>query len=136
VGDRVLVKVAELVQGSLRHSDCLARYGGEEFILLLPLTDRRGAMAKAEEVRLAIKEMAFNVDGDETRLTVSLGVSSYDPGISIEPDSLVALADQALYAAKQGGRDQVRFAEGSPVLSESGDDKATETPATPFSATG
>jgi diguanylate cyclase (GGDEF)-like protein len=120
VGDRVLVKVAELVQGSLRHSDCLARYGGEEFILLLPLTDRRGAMAKAEEIRLAIKAMSFDVDPDEMRLTVSLGVSAYDPGISTDPESLIALSDQALYAAKQGGRDQVRFTEGSTVLPEAG----------------
>lgn len=132
VGDRVLKKVADLVQGSLRHSDCLARHGGEEFILLLPLTDRRGAMAKAEEIRLAIKEMGFDVDPDEMRLTVSLGVSAYDPGVSTDPESLIALADQALYAAKQGGRDQVRFAEGSPVLSDAG----PTSPAGPTGAIG
>jgi len=136
VGDRVLVKVAELVQGSLRHSDCLARYGGEEFILLLPLTDARGAMAKAEEVRLAIKEMGFDVDPDEMRLTVSLGVSSYDPGVSMDPESLIALSDQALYAAKQGGRDQARFAEGSPVLPVTGAPGTAETPAAPTAARG
>jgi len=73
---------------------------------------------------------------DEMRLTVSLGVSSYDPGISIEPDSLVALADQALYAAKQGGRDQVRFAEGSPVHPTPGDARPAEAPTAPFPANG
>jgi diguanylate cyclase (GGDEF)-like protein len=136
VGDRVLVKVAELVQGSLRHSDCLARYGGEEFILLLPLTDRRGAMAKAEEIRLAIKAMSFDVDPDEMRLTVSLGVSAYDPGISMDPESLIALSDQALYAAKQGGRDQVRFTEGATVLPEAGAAGAATAPAAPSIARG
>ncbi len=139
VGDQVLVKVADMVQRSLRHSDCLARYGGEEFVLLLPLTDKRGAMAKAEEIRLAIKEMSFDVDVDEMRLTVSLGVSSYDPGLSIEPDSLIALADQALYAAKQGGRDQVRFAEGSlavPPTGAAGDSRPSHAPVTPSTASG
>jgi diguanylate cyclase (GGDEF)-like protein len=139
VGDQVLVKVADMVQRSLRHSDCLARYGGEEFVLLLPLTDKRGAMAKAEEIRLAIKEMSFDVDVDEMRLTVSLGVSSYDPGLSIEPDSLIALADQALYAAKQGGRDQVRFAEGSLAVPPTGaaeDGRPSHAPVTPSTARG
>ena len=112
VGDRVLIKVAETVQASLRHSDCLARYGGEEFMLLLPLTDARGAMAKAEEIRLAIKEMGFGVEGDQLRLTVSLGVATYDGNGAIESEALIALADQALYTAKQGGRDQVRFGSG------------------------
>jgi diguanylate cyclase (GGDEF)-like protein len=115
VGDRVLIKVAETVQASLRHSDCLARYGGEEFMLLLPLTDARGAQAKAEEIRLAIKEMAFGVEGDHLRLTVSLGVATYDGGGAGEPEALIAVADQALYTAKQGGRDQVRVGVGEPA---------------------
>jgi diguanylate cyclase (GGDEF)-like protein len=105
----------------------------------LPLTDARGAMAKAEEVRLAIKEMSFDVDPDEMRLTVSLGVSSYDPGVSMDPESLIALSDQALYAAKQGGRDQVRFAEGAPVLPEGGAPQAAHAaghPAAPTTARG
>jgi diguanylate cyclase (GGDEF)-like protein len=137
VGDRVLQQVAELVQSGLRHSDCLARYGGEEFVLLLPLTDRRGALAKAEEIRLAIKEMGFDIDPDKIRLTVSLGVSSYDPSSSEDPDGLVALADQALYAAKQGGRDRVRIAGDGPGAVMSGpaerttDDSAAHTPKAP-----
>jgi len=113
VGDRVLVQVAEEVQKGLRHSDCLARYGGEEFMLLLPLTDARGAMAKAEEIRVAVKEMRFAVEGDPLSLTVSLGVASYDAAVCAESEALIAQADQALYTAKQGGRDQVRFGSGA-----------------------
>jgi diguanylate cyclase (GGDEF)-like protein len=107
VGDRVLVQVAEVVQRNLRHSDCLARYGGEEFVLLLPLTDAAGAMAKAEEIRQAVKEMAVAVEGDTVSLTVSLGVAAYDAAVCGEPVALMALADQALYTAKQAGRDRV-----------------------------
>jgi len=123
VGDRVLVMVAETVQRNLRHSDCLARYGGEEFMLLLPLTDASGAMAKAEEIRLAVKEMVFGVEEDPLRLTVSLGVAAYDPASCTEPEALIALADQALYTAKQGGRDQVRFGSGefAPVTPPQGE---------------
>ncbi len=108
-GDEVLTALARVIQDNTRHSDCLARYGGEEFIMLLPLTDREGAMAKAEEIRLAVKEMVHELDGTSARLSISCGVADFNPAVCKDQEMLVALADHAVYMAKQGGRDQVRY---------------------------
>lgn len=108
VGDEVLVELGRAVRKSMRRSDCVARYGGEEFVVLLPLTGREAAVAKAEEMRLAVKEIAVKHDGETLRFTCSFGVASYDPEHCKVQDSLVSLADHAVYMAKQGGRDQVR----------------------------
>jgi GGDEF domain-containing protein len=70
--------------------------------------DTRVARAKAEEMRLAVKEIAVKHGGETLRFTCSFGVASYDPEHCKVQDSLVSLADHAVYMAKQGGRDQVR----------------------------
>ena len=101
-GDRVLVRFAELLARAKRRIDSVARVGGEEFALVLPDTDEHGAFVSAERMRrLAREEFA------EYRmpLTVSFGVASY-PRHGAEAEGLVAAADQALYAAKQLGRDR------------------------------
>ncbi|MFQ5508827.1 MAG: diguanylate cyclase [Leptospirillia bacterium] len=112
VGDRVLKEMARVLQDALRQSDCMARYGGEEFVVLLPLTDREGAEAKAEELRLAVRETIHQVEGKPLRVTMSFGVSSYAPDTCGSADVLVAMADHAVYMAKNRGRNQVCFFDG------------------------
>jgi diguanylate cyclase (GGDEF)-like protein len=108
VGDRVLVELARVVLGNLRQTDCMARFGGEEFVVLLPLTDLGGGIAKAEEIRLAVKEMSVDLgDGEVLRITTSCGVSELDPIHCSDPDALLAGADHAVYEAKGGGRNKV-----------------------------
>ena len=117
-GDEALIEIAKLLSGDsdgggaqARASDIVARYGGEEFVLLLPETDRAGARIKAERVRLAIERTIFS--GSERlpsgRLTMSFGVAAF-PSDASSGDELVARADEALFAAKHGGRNQVAVA--------------------------
>ena len=106
VGDEVIRRLAALTLEECRASDVPARIGGEEFVLLLPNTESAGATTLAERLRVKIENEVVRVDGAEVRFTVSLGVSSdLGPG-SAQRDAL-ASADQALYAAKHRGRNQV-----------------------------
>jgi diguanylate cyclase (GGDEF)-like protein len=108
-GDRVLRQLADIFNKRMRHSDLVARYGGDEFVLLLPETDREGAMVVAEDIRRRVGEYPFK--GKETqplgKITVSIGVATF-PEDEEDADALVKKADQALYRAKQGGQDTVR----------------------------
>ncbi|WP_416884906.1 diguanylate cyclase [Marinospirillum sp.] len=101
-GDQVLKRVAELSQERLRANDSVARWGGEEFMVLLPETSLKRALKAAESLRQKIADENFTEVG---QVTISLGVAEYQPEESL--DSLTQRVDQALYAAKEGGRNQV-----------------------------
>ena len=100
-GDAVLARVAARLQQVLREEDYAGRWGGEEFLILLPDIDEEGAQATAERLRQSVGDRP--VTG--LRVTVSAGCATWAPGES--PDDLLRRADNALYAAKRGGRDQV-----------------------------
>jgi len=115
-GDRVLAHVASLLRRSVRVVDHVARYGGEEFVALLVDASAEGALETAERIRASVEAAELSVDGTPLRVTVSVGVTQSrdeDRG----PHDAVARADEALYAAKRGGRnrvvDAVRAATGS-----------------------
>jgi two-component system, cell cycle response regulator len=113
-GDAILIEFAQRVSRVLREVDTYARYGGEEFIALLPETDVYGALTTAEKVREVIRSDNFGSSGEEPiRLTVSIGVASY-PEHAETYKGLVGAADQALYKAKDEGRDRVRIAQKPP----------------------
>ena len=83
------------------------RYWGEEFIVILPGADEEAAEQFAERVRASVEAHVFRDEAQEVRMTVSGGVASYpSPGVD-QPDLLIKRADQALYAAKEGGRNQI-----------------------------
>jgi diguanylate cyclase (GGDEF)-like protein len=103
-GDEVLAAVGVAVTSSLRASDFAGRFGGEEFILLLPDTDRGGAVIVAEKLRQAIA--AVEVAGVSRPITASLGVAAL-PDDAAEPTLLLRAADRALYQAKSRGRNRV-----------------------------
>ncbi len=106
VGDEVLIEVAGLCQDSIRTIDILGRYGGEEFVLALPETDAHGACQLAERLRRRIAATPFNTRAGLVPITASLGVSSTQI-TATDVNALVANADDALYAAKQAGRNRV-----------------------------
>jgi diguanylate cyclase (GGDEF)-like protein len=109
-GDAILVEFAHRVSKTLREVDTFARYGGEEFICLLSETDLRGGVTAAEKILETIRSEPFEgLDGDSMSLTVSVGVASY-PNHGDSFSELVEAADQALYTAKQEGRNRVRVA--------------------------
>lgn len=121
VGDDCLISIAELCAGEIQRSgDLLARYGGEEFSVLLPATDEEGAHRVAERLRMVIaRTPVYPGDGGApVNLTVSVGVASMIPSEGGEPAELIQRADQALYAAKGGGRNQVRRWLSSSVYSD------------------
>jgi diguanylate cyclase (GGDEF)-like protein len=108
-GDRVLVSVAEVVNRIKRVTDIACRLGGEEFALLLPETDKSGAINLAQRLRRAIEDHPYQTSGNE-RLTVtaSIGVATVTPQ-SPEPESILQVADRGLYRAKDSGRNAVCF---------------------------
>lgn len=106
-GDEVLVAVAELLREHLRPYDLAARYGGEEFCLVLPETNLTHAAEVAERIRKRIEGCKFTGNLARLKLTVSLGVASAS-GRSEQPeDDLIRRADEALYLAKNNGRNRV-----------------------------
>lgn len=106
-GDLVLVAVASLARKDLRSYDFAARYGGEEFVLTLPETSHEEALHVAERLRLEVEKQAFSGDLRELRTTISMGVATCPaPGIT-SADELIKEADDALYRAKEGGRNRV-----------------------------
>lgn len=109
VGDDCLRQVAQTLQAQLqRPDDLLARYGGEEFVLLLPATHFEGALQLLEELREAIANIDFHVDGQRVPITVSGGCASWPGNLnSIAPEQLIEAADQQLYLAKQQGRNRI-----------------------------
>lgn len=107
VGDEVLKQVARVSLASLRSGDLFGRLGGEEFMVLLPETDLRKATVVAKRLCVAVAESPFELNGKQISLTISAGVSSIradDADISL----VLKRADQALYEAKQQGRNQAR----------------------------
>jgi diguanylate cyclase (GGDEF)-like protein len=103
-GDEVLAAVGEAVTSNMRASDFAGRFGGEEFILLLPDTDREGAVIVAEKMRQAIA--AVDVAGVSRAIRATFGVAAL-PDDAGEPTLLLRAADRALYLAKSRGRNRV-----------------------------
>ncbi len=112
-GDLVLRALAHTIRAQLREQDIAGRWGGEEFMLLLPATDRSGALVLAERLRAAVQEHPFRTEsGVRLQVTISLGVQTwYTQGaLPLRAETLVSQADQALYQAKAGGRNRVACA--------------------------
>lgn len=101
VGDEVLIKLAKLLKKSIRPQDFLARYGGEEFIIILPNANAIEALNIAQVLNKTIEQADWKDIGG---LTISLGVATCEEKRT--PTSLIAAADEALYASKRGGRNQ------------------------------
>ncbi|HYH20749.1 MAG TPA: sensor domain-containing diguanylate cyclase [Azospirillum sp.] len=106
VGDAVLKAFARLSRAALRPQDLVARFGGEEFAVLLPETDRNGALAIAERLRAEAEGLRGDGVPPEVGVTVSIGVSEIDKA-ERTPDLALSRADRALYAAKRAGRNRV-----------------------------
>lgn len=112
-GDCVLIEVAQIVKKQLRSNDILARYGGEEFVVLLSNAPENKAVEVAERIRTAVEKSRFECTPEQKlKASLSIGVGTFNPALFAEGSAhdaapyLVELADQALYAAKNGGRNR------------------------------
>ena len=109
-GDQVLIDVAATLKEEMRESDILVRFGGEEFVVVFTNTDCRNGFIFAERIRNSINALSWDLDGEQVKITVSIGMTCVDtsagskPGIDI--DHLIHCADVALYRSKAQGRNR------------------------------
>jgi diguanylate cyclase (GGDEF)-like protein len=106
-GDAVLCHLVELAQGLIRSTDLLGRTGGEEFSVLLPDTSPEAVLAMAERLRERVAGTPAAFEGLHIPISLSIGASLIDAH-DADADAVLARADEALYAAKEGGRNRVR----------------------------
>lgn len=110
-GDTVITIVAEASQARMRSGDIVARYGGEEFVIVLPETTLPEALSIAERLRSSIQSMKLPHPMENLTVTLSLGVAAFPSDKVSDVDSLFRQADEALYRAKQNGRNRVEAME-------------------------
>jgi diguanylate cyclase len=107
-GDQCLIKVAGILKRCVsRPRDLAARFGGEEFIIMLPNTDEAGALSIAETIRAGIDNIRLSHEDITVKFTISIGIATLAPSIETSFIELNENADQALYLAKEGGRNRV-----------------------------
>ncbi|MFX4154126.1 diguanylate cyclase [Aliarcobacter butzleri] len=102
VGDMVLSQLSKIISDNLRNSDIFGRYGGEEFLIICPKTNKDGAFILAEKLRIIVNDFTFDEVGHKT---VSIGIAEFQTNDTIE--TLFKKADEALYEAKNSGRNRV-----------------------------
>jgi len=107
VGDQVLCKMADFIRERIRGTDIFGRFGGEEFLIILPETGTDGALAFVDRMRKSIQAHPIIIGGLTVRLTVSIGLACLQADRDQFIDHLIDRADQALYQAKQAGKNQV-----------------------------
>jgi len=106
VGDQILQEFAKRCKDSVREIDLVGRYGGEEIIILLPETDLLPAVQVAERICSGVATTPIQVSQQEIHVTVSIGVAAKDEN-TVDLETLIARADQAMYIAKHKGRNRV-----------------------------
>jgi diguanylate cyclase (GGDEF)-like protein len=108
-GDSVLRQISEITAKALRNIDAVGRIGGEEFLVVLPDTNSKDALTTAERLRMAIANYDFHLDNQPTSITISIGVVSQVLERKADVDILLETLDEALYRAKNNGRNRVEI---------------------------
>lgn len=110
-GDQILREIAAIFKISVRDVDVLIRYGGEEFVVILPGTNLREGLIVANRIRNRVNQKIFHAEGSDIPMTVSIGVAHHPSAHIQNPEALFKQADQALYRAKQEGRNRIMILE-------------------------
>jgi diguanylate cyclase (GGDEF)-like protein len=110
-GDHILERVAHVALAELRAADIIGRYGGEEFIIVMPVTNSQQAGQLAERIRQQVEQTHIQTARGETSVTLSIGITERNPAASETVEEMFRRADQAMYAAKQAGRNRVHIGE-------------------------
>ncbi len=106
-GDTVIREVAGVIRKCIRLQDIAFRYGGEEFTVVLFGIPLRESGKIAERIRKNIERLSFSRNGDNVKVTISIGLAEYLPAVDDKPEDLIKRADKALYDAKKGGRNRI-----------------------------
>jgi diguanylate cyclase (GGDEF)-like protein len=110
-GDRVLIEAARVLTASIRKCDMVGRYGGEEFMIMLPDTTLAGAATLIERCRALLAETTIHADnGESIHISASFGLASNENRLSLSTETMIKLADEALYRAKAEGRNRLELA--------------------------
>jgi len=108
IGDDVIISLSKLLQKFTRKSDVVSRWGGEEFVVLLPHTDLDGALVIAQKIRVSVENFSLQVNDNKVlKFTISIGVSAVDTQNDLNIEASIGRADEALYEAKESGRNKV-----------------------------
>lgn len=126
-GDSVLKETARRISSCVRPYDTVGRYGGEEFLVVVPGSDDRGTLALAERIRKTAESEPVHTDAGPVRVTASCGVAVSNGDKALDPHALLLLADEALYRAKEKGRNRAELA-GEPEFVPSGSAAAKPAP--------
>lgn len=118
-GDAVLKEVARRMSSCVRPYDTVGRYGGEEFLIVVPASDCQGTLVLAERIRRAIESQLVTTEVGVVKVTLSLGVAVSDPAKPAESETLLQMADEALYRAKDHGRNRSEVATNSELTTSS-----------------
>lgn len=106
-GDEVLIQIAHTLKEQIRIYDIAARFGGEEFMVILPETDVKSALIVAERIRKSIQKLNFKSTKGKFSVTSSIGIASFSHAANVTEDVFIEHSDQALYHAKENGRNKV-----------------------------
>lgn len=109
VGSHLLAELGGLLGASVRKSDYAFRYGGDEFVVVLPATDSAGAIVAAERIRKKVEQNMFCVDGEDIKITLSIGIATY-PDHAKSRQDIIKMADEAMYNGKNKSRNIVLMA--------------------------
>ncbi len=116
-GDAALKEVSRRMVACVRPYDTVGRYGGEEFVIVAPSCERSGAVMLTERILASLRSLPIETDKGPLSVTVSCGIAVSSAAKPIEPQDLLHMADEALYRAKEQGRDRSEFAEESLIAS-------------------
>ena len=105
-GDEVILGISQVLKKTVREGDLLSRFGGEEFTVLLPFANRDEAWNASERMRRQVEKMETVYQGTTLKVTISLGVATFNPYESINEKELLKRADEALYQSKKSGRNR------------------------------
>jgi diguanylate cyclase (GGDEF)-like protein len=106
VGSRLLIEIGRVLKTTVRKSDYAFRYGGDEYVVVLPQTSSEGAMVAAERLRSVIENTNFIIDGENLKLTLSIGLATYPEHAKTYKD-IIKMADEAMYCGKNKSRNIV-----------------------------
>ncbi|MGC2422720.1 MAG: GGDEF domain-containing protein [Candidatus Acidiferrales bacterium] len=118
-GDVVLKEVARRMSSCVRPYDTVGRYGGEEFLIVVPASDTQGTLVLAERIRRIIESQPITTESGQVKITLSLGAAVSDLAKPAEAQTLLQIADEALYRAKKRGRNRSEMAACSDLTSSS-----------------